>query len=59
MSSTYLGGEESVTDKPETQAGKFNKMAEGLECDESETTFEGALKKIIQAPKADISEKPE
>ena len=55
MSSTSLAGEESVTDEPNTQAEKFEKMAEELECDEDEARWEERLKKVAKAK----PEKPE
>ena len=42
-----------------TQADKFQKLARELEADEDEAAFEETVKKIVQAPKADVAEKPE
>lgn len=38
-----------MTDKP--QVDKFKELARQLDADEDEAAFEGALKKIVQAPK--------
>ena len=40
-----------MTDKPETQADKFEKLARELECDEDEAAFEDKVRKLATAPK--------
>lgn len=49
VSSTSLAGEESVTDEPETQADKFEKLAKELECDEDEAAFQDKVRKVVGA----------
>lgn len=40
-----------MTDEPDTQAKKFEKMAKELECDEDEAAFEDKVRKVATAPK--------
>ncbi|MFZ5669398.1 MAG: hypothetical protein ACOY4K_07875 [Pseudomonadota bacterium] len=42
-----------MADDPKTQVDKFRDLARQLEADEDEARFEEALKKIVQAPKAE------
>ncbi len=44
-----------MTDKPETQVEKFEKMAEALECDEDEAAFEDRVRKLAARPEASRS----
>ncbi|MEO1040071.1 MAG: hypothetical protein AAFX09_11030 [Pseudomonadota bacterium] len=40
-----------IPEKP-SQADKFRKLADELECDEDEGRFEGALKRVAKVPKS-------
>lgn len=40
-----------MTEVPETQADKFEKLARELECDEDEAAFEDKVRKVATAPK--------
>jgi hypothetical protein len=42
-----------MSDAPKPQADKFRELARELEADEDEGAFEEAVKKIVQAPRAE------
>lgn len=45
-----------MTDEPETQAEKFEKLAKELECDEDEAAFEDKVRKVATAPKPEADQ---